>query len=139
MPASTRLRPVELIRAPGVRAIACLTAAAAAILAAVIFEAAVIAASLSTAPGAPASGAPASGAPASGAGAEVSPAETLRACVAKLQPPARGLDALAAQCPDLKPALAALRYSETLPSGWESELTPGAARGSGGPREPLSG
>jgi hypothetical protein len=109
------LRPVELIRAPGVHAIACLAAAAAAIFAAAIFEAAVIAAPLSTVPGAPASD----------LRAGVSPAETLRACVARLQPPARGLDALAAQCPDLKPALAALRYSETLPSGWESELTPG--------------
>ena len=115
MPASTRLRPVELIRAPGVRAIACLAAAAASILAAAIFEAAVIAAPLTTAPGAPASE----------LRADVSPAETLRACVARLKPPARGLDALAAQCPDLKPALATLGYSETLPSGWESELTPG--------------
>lgn len=104
MPASTRLRPVELTRAPGLRAIACLAAAAAAVLAA----------PLPAAAGAPASGAPADG----------SPVETLRACVAKLQRPARGLDALAAQCPDLKPALAALRYSETLSPGWESELTP---------------
>jgi len=73
----------------------------------------------------PATGAPAAGVPATGAPADASPAETLRACVAKLQPAARGLDALAAQCPDLKAALAALGYSETLSRGWESELTPG--------------
>jgi hypothetical protein len=114
------LRRIELIRAPGVRAIACLAAAAAAIIAA-----AVIAAPLPAASGAPPSRAPSAGVPATGAPADASPAETLRACVAKLQRPARGLDALAAQCPDLKPALAALRYSETLSPGWESELTPG--------------
>ena len=39
MPASTRLRPVELIRAPGVRAIACLAAAAAAIIAVAVMAA----------------------------------------------------------------------------------------------------
>jgi hypothetical protein len=114
------LRPVELIRAPGVRAIACLAAAAA-----VIISAAVIAAPLPASSGAPASRAPAAAVPATGAPADASPAEALRACIAKLQRPARGLDALAAQCPDLKPALAALRYSETLSPGWESELTPG--------------
>jgi hypothetical protein len=103
------LRSVELIRAPGVRAIACLAAAGAAFIAA-----AVIAAPLPAA----------SGAPAPGARADASPAETLRACVAKVQRPARGLDALAVQCPDLKPALAALRYSENMSAGWESELTP---------------
>jgi hypothetical protein len=121
VPASTRLRSVELIRAPGVLAIACFAAAAAAIIAA----GAVIAAPLPAASGAPATGMPAAAVPATGAPATASPAETLRACVAKLQPPARGLDALAAQCPDLKPALAALKYSETLSPGWESELTPG--------------
>ena len=104
------MRLVELIRAAGVCAIACLAAAAAAIVAT-----AVIAAPLPAASGAPAAGVP----------ANASPAETLRACVAKLQPAARGLDALAAQCPDLKAALAALGYSETLSRGWESELTPG--------------
>jgi hypothetical protein len=65
------------------------------------------------------------GVAASGTVADVSSAETLRACVAKLQPSARGFDALAAQCPDLKVALAALGYSETLSAGWESGLTPG--------------
>jgi uncharacterized protein DUF4129 len=119
VPASTRLRPLELIRAPGARAIACLAAAAA------VIAAVVIAAPLPAASGVPATGVPAAGVPAAGVPANASPAETLRACVAKLQPPARGLDALAAQCPDLKPALAALRYSETLSPGWESELTPG--------------
>jgi hypothetical protein len=119
VPASTRLRSVELIRAPGVRALACLAAAAAAIFTAAIFAATVIAAPLSaTQPATPA-------APAAGAPADLSPAEMLRACAGKLQRATRGLDALAARCPDLKPALAALRYSETLPSGWESELTPG--------------
>jgi hypothetical protein len=138
VPASTRLRFVELIRAPGVRALACLAAAAtivaativaAAIVAAAIVGATVIAAPLSGAQpatsAAPASGAPAAGVPATGAPADASPAETLRACAGKLQRAARGLDTLAARCPDLKPALAALRYSEALPSGWESELTPG--------------
>jgi hypothetical protein len=120
VPASTRLRPVELIRAPGARAIACLAAAATTIIAA-----AVIAAPPPAVSGAQPSGVPAAGVPATGAPADASPAETLRACAAKLRPPARGLDALAAQCPDLKPALAALRYSETLSPGWESELTPG--------------
>ena len=114
------MRLVELIRAAGVCAIACLAAAAAAIVAT-----AVIAAPLPAASGAAASGAPAAGVPATGVPANASPAETLRACVAKLQPAARGLDALAAQCPDLKAALAALGYSETLSRGWESELTPG--------------
>jgi Domain of unknown function (DUF4129) len=108
------LRPVELIRAPGVRALACLAAAAS-----VLFAAAVIAAPLSAAQP------PTTAAPASGAPAEASPAETLRACAGKLERAARGLDALAARCPDLKPALATLGYSETLPSGWESGLTPG--------------
>jgi Domain of unknown function (DUF4129) len=110
--ASTRLRPVELIRVPGVRAIACLAAAAAAVIATATFAAAVFAAPL---PAGPASRAP----------ADTSPAETLRTCAPKLQPPARGLDALAAQCPDLKRALAALGYSEALPPGWERGLTPG--------------
>jgi hypothetical protein len=59
------------------------------------------------------------------AGAGTSPAEALRACVAKLQPPARGLDALAARCPDLKGALTELGYPQTLSPGWEDRLTPG--------------
>jgi hypothetical protein len=59
------------------------------------------------------------------AGAGTPPAEALRACVGKLQPPARGLEALAAQCPDLKGALTELRYSQTLSPGWEDRLTPG--------------
>jgi hypothetical protein len=50
--------------------------------------------------------------------------EALRACVAKLPRSARGIDALAAECPDLKSALVALGYSRTLSAGWESELTP---------------
>jgi hypothetical protein len=125
VPASTRLRPVELIRAPGARAIACLAAAAAAIIAAAVIAAPLPAASGAPPSGVPAVGVPATGAPAARVPANASPVETLRACAAKLRPPARGLDALAAQCPDLKPALAALRYSETLPPGWESELTPG--------------
>ena len=119
------MRLVELIRAAGVCAIACLAAAAAAIVATAVIAAPLPAASGAAASGAPATGAPAAGVPATGAPADASPAETLRACVAKLQPAARGLDALAAQCPDLKAALAALGYSETLSRGWESELTPG--------------
>jgi len=59
------------------------------------------------------------------AGAGTSPAEALRACVGKLQLPARGLEALAAQCPDLKGALTELGYSQILPPGWEDRLTPG--------------
>lgn len=59
------------------------------------------------------------------AGAGASPAEALRACVGKLQPPARGLEAIGAQCPDLKGALTELGYSQTLSPGWEDRLTPG--------------
>jgi len=59
------------------------------------------------------------------AGAGTSPAETLRACAGKLPPSARGLEALAAQCPDLKGALAELSYAQTLSPGWENRLTPG--------------
>jgi hypothetical protein len=131
VPASTRLRSVELIRAPGVRALACLAAATivAAIVGATVvavpLSAAQPATSAAPASGAPAAGVPATGAPAAGVPADASPAEMLRACAGKLQRTARGLDTLAARCPDLKPGLAALRYSEALPSGWESELTPG--------------
>jgi hypothetical protein len=122
------LRPVELIRIPGVRALACLAAVAAAIFVAAVIAAPQSAAQSATpavpASEAPASGVAAAGAPATGAPADASPAETLRACVGKLEGAARGLDVLAARCPDLKSALAALGYSETLPSGWESGLTP---------------
>jgi Domain of unknown function (DUF4129) len=117
------LRPVELIRATRV-------GAGAAIFAAAIFAAMVIAAPQpepSGAPGSPApvSGVPASGAPLSGVPSDGFPADTLRACAAKRQPAARGLDALTAQCPELKAALAGLGYFETLPSGWQGALTPG--------------
>jgi len=59
------------------------------------------------------------------AGEGTPPAQALRACVGKLKPAARGLEALAAQCPDLKGALAELGYPQTLSPGWEDRLTPG--------------
>ncbi len=59
------------------------------------------------------------------AGAGTSPAEALRACVGKLQPLARGLETLGAQCPGLKGALTELGYAQTLSAGWEDRLTPG--------------
>jgi hypothetical protein len=57
--------------------------------------------------------------------AHASPVETIHECVERLKPPAHGIEALAAQCPDLKAALTQLGYSETLAPGWQERLTPG--------------
>ena len=54
-----------------------------------------------------------------------SPAGTLSECAARLEPSARGLDALSGLCPGLKQAIAELGYAATLPAEWEKRLTPG--------------
>jgi hypothetical protein len=108
-----RSRRVELILAPRVLAAVCLAAAA--------ISTTVIAQPLPAEPATTASGV-ASDASASGVVSDASAIETLRTCGGKLLPLVRGLDGLAAECPDLKSALAALGYFKTLPAGWESGL-----------------
>ncbi len=57
--------------------------------------------------------------------ANASPVEVIHECAANLKLPAKGIESLAAQCPDLKGALTQLGYTETLAPGWREGLTPG--------------
>lgn len=49
--------------------------------------------------------------------------DTLHECAGTNAPPAQGLAALQAQCPDLETALTELGYADTLQEGWRETLT----------------